>query len=65
MRSNFTPHKSDQSFQGEDRESTADESGFKMKKQDAEPGTLKYEIRDKFPEIYELAMSEDLEENIF
>jgi hypothetical protein len=36
-----------------------------MKRDGAEPGTLKYEIRDKFPEIYELAMAEDLEENIF
>lgn len=62
---NFTPEKSVESFNGEDRESTADESGFKMKKDDARPGTLKFEIKDKFPEIYELAMSEDLDKSIF
>lgn len=32
-----------------------------MKRDNAEPGTLKYEIKDKFPEIYELAMAEDIE----
>jgi len=67
MRSNnnFTPAKSVESFSGEDRESTADESGFKMKRDDARPGTLKFEVKDKFPEIYELAMTEGLEDSIY
>lgn len=56
-----TPAKSVKSFNGEDRESTADESAMKDK---GEPGSLKYEMKEKFPEIYELAMAQS-EESIF